>query len=202
MDIDLHPLAPGFLSPTLDAQRTFRTILEAMAHPGRILPVCEPLQPPGPLSIGAAALCLTLLDFETSLWADSAVTRPALDWLRFHCGCKIAAQPWAADFALIASPGQIPSLVLFPAGEDEYPERSATLIVQVDGLSPQGGKRLSGPGIRDFTHLNAEGLPESFWEERQSQSSLYPLGVDILFVSGRTIAALPRATATDNRICM
>ena len=198
MSIDLNPLTPGFLSPVPDAQRTFRTLLEAMAHPGRILPVCEPLQAPVPLSVGAAAVCLTLLDFETSLWADSIVTQPVLDWLRFHCGCTIAAEPSSADFALIADPGQIPALGVFQAGEDEYPELSATLIVQVEGLSEQGGKRLSGPGIQDFTLLNVEGLPERFWEERQAQCSIYPLGVDIIFASGRMIAALPRTTSTES----
>lgn len=200
-DIDTEPLTPGFISPTRDAQRTFRTILEAIAHPGRILKIDEPLQPPDSLSIGSAAVCLTLLDFETRLWTDSGIAQTTLDWLRFHCGCRTADKPSDADFALIANAGEIPSLELFPAGEDEYPERSATMIIQVDRLSPRGGRRIFGPGIRDFTQLDVEGLPERFWEERLAQSSIYPLGVDIIFVSGRMIAALPRTSRIESRKC-
>jgi alpha-D-ribose 1-methylphosphonate 5-triphosphate synthase subunit PhnH len=186
------------MSPTRDAQRTFRTILNAMAHPGLIFKIHEPLQPPHSLSIGSAAVCLTLLDFETRLWADSGIDRTTRDWLRFHCGCRTAENPSDADFALIANAGEIPSLQLFPPGEDEYPERSATLIIQVDRLSPRGGRRIFGPGIRDFTEIEVEGLPARFWEERLKQSSIYPLGVDIIFVSGRMIAGLPRTSGIES----
>ncbi len=193
-EIDLQSLAPGLVSPPQDAQRIFRTILEAMAHPGRILPIYEPLQPPVPLCIGAAAVCLTLLDFETSVWADPGAGQPTLDWLRFHCGCRIVDSPSTANFALIVDAGKVDSLELFPVGEDEYPEKSATLIIQADRIGSRGGKRLSGPGIRDCIRLYVENLPDNFWEERQAQTSIYPQGIDIIFTSGRMIAALPRTT--------
>jgi len=187
-------LTPGFMSPTRDAQRTFRMILNAMAHPGRIFKIEELLQPPDSLNIGSAAVCLTLLDFETRLWADSCIAQTDLAWLRFHSGCRIVDQPSEADFALIANAAEVPSLRYFPPGEDEYPERSATLIVQVDSLSPRGGRRIFGPGIQDFAEIGVEGLPERFWQERLEQSSIYPLGVDVLFTSGRMIAGLPRTS--------
>ena len=49
---------------------------------------------PSPLHPVTAAVCLTLLDFDTPLWLDDAAARPeAVDWLKFHCGMPLAAEP-------------------------------------------------------------------------------------------------------------
>src|SRR5262249_61336327 len=45
----------GLADPTLDSQRIFRSILEAMANPGRIVDVAVELQAPPPLPPAAPA---------------------------------------------------------------------------------------------------------------------------------------------------
>ena len=88
----------GLADPTLDSQRIFRSLLEAMAHPGRIVDVAVELQAPSPLHPAAAAACLTLLDFDTPLWLDEAAARPdAVEWLRFHSGAPIVSRPQAVN---------------------------------------------------------------------------------------------------------
>lgn len=95
-------MLPGLADPVLDSQRIFRSVLVAMAHPGRVVVVAGPAEPPHPVHRAAAAVCLALVDMETPLWLDP-VTRTAevLEGLRFHCGCPIVEEPRSARFALI-----------------------------------------------------------------------------------------------------
>ncbi len=115
----------GLADPVLDSQRIFRVALEAMAHPGRVVTLPTPVEVPSPLTAGAAALCLALLDFETPLWLDrQAATAEVIDYLRFHCGVSVVEKPEVAVFALIARAEAMPSLAVFASGSDEYPDRS------------------------------------------------------------------------------
>ena len=94
-------LLPGFSDPVLESQDVFRKILEAMAHPGRSISLDVDLQAPRPFHQAAAAICLTLLDFETPLWTDLAAASDAVHWLKFHSGCPWVSSPSAAAFAFI-----------------------------------------------------------------------------------------------------
>lgn len=186
---------PGFNDPTIDAQRVFRRILEAMTYPGRILTVPTDLATAlAGISPATAAVGLTLLDNETMVWTDLAEASPVLAWLRFHCGCPFTADPGRAAFGLIATPGAGLALNRFFPGTDEAPETAATLIVEVDALLPDKGLRLSGPGIDGLQTLQVGGLPEDFWSARQRICRAYPLGLDILLVCGDLLAGLPRTT--------
>jgi alpha-D-ribose 1-methylphosphonate 5-triphosphate synthase subunit PhnH len=188
----------GLADPTLDSQRIFRSLLEAMAHPGRIVDVAVDLPAPSPLHPAAAAVCLTLLDFDTPLWLDDAAARPdVVDWLRFHCGVPIVSRSRAARFALLADPERMPPPDAFDPGTAEYPERSATLIVQAQGLRGGTGRRLKGPGIAGEARLEIAGVPEAFWTWMAANHARFPCGVDMVLSAGRVIAALPRTTAVE-----
>lgn len=186
-------LATGFADPVLGAQAAFRCLLEAIAHPGRIVPTDTDLIPPPPLLAPAYAAALTLLDFETPVWLDDGLATPAVrDTLRLHCGCPIVSQPQQANFALLATGAGTP-LAAFAAGTPEYPDRSATLIWQVDALAAEDGVVLTGPGIRTSARLHVRGLPADFWTQWGMNQRRYPLGVDVVFVTADRIAALPRS---------
>jgi alpha-D-ribose 1-methylphosphonate 5-triphosphate synthase subunit PhnH len=185
-------IAAGFADPALDAQATFRCLLEAIAHPGRIVMAPEGLPaPPAPLLAPAYAAALTLLDFETPLWLDPALATPVvIDSLRLQCGCPIVEQA-KARFALLA--GNEVSLATFDQGTPEYPDRSATLIWQVEGLEAVRGVLLAGPGIRTGMQLHVVGLPGDFWPQWRMNHQQFPFGVDVVFVTTDRLAALPRS---------
>lgn len=188
-------MLPGLVDPVLGSQRTFRAVLDAMAHPGRVVAVADLPDTPAPLHPAALAICLTLVDMETPLWLDpTARTPPILDGLRFHCGCPIVEDPGRARFAVIVDAGRMPALSVFDAGSDEYPDRSATVLVQVRALADGAGRRLSGPGIAGEARLAVEGAPECLWDALRDNHARFPRGVDVILVAGGAIAALPRTT--------
>jgi alpha-D-ribose 1-methylphosphonate 5-triphosphate synthase subunit PhnH len=193
----LAELAPGFRDPVHGAQTTFRAILDALAHPGRIVerPAALAGSAPAPLGDAAAAVALTLCDLDTPIWLDSGLA-PCADYLRFHCGAPLAAAPGDAHFAFISDPSALLALDAFAFGSDEYPDRSTTLVVEVAGLRAGEGQTLSGPGIAGTARLAVTGLPDGFWRERETLAVLMPRGLDVIFTCGPRLAVVPRTTLT------
>lgn len=192
---DFSRLEPGFGDPVRGAQACFRAVLDAMAHPGRIVTLAHSLggAAPAPLGEAAAAVALTLCDIDTPLWLDEAAS-PATGYLAFHCGAPLAHDPVEARFAIAGDPDALPPLDRFALGSDEYPERSATLVIEVAGLDNTTGVALRGPGIKGDARLDVAGLPARFWRERRALAELFPRGLDVLFACGDRLAALPRST--------
>jgi alpha-D-ribose 1-methylphosphonate 5-triphosphate synthase subunit PhnH len=187
----------GFDDPGLASQRIFRAVLQALAQPGsrhRLPP--GGLKAPVGLSAGAAALALTLVDFETPLWLDPALAAAenVADYLKFHTGARIAADAARAAFAIASGPTRLPRLKTFALGTLGDPDRSTTLILDVEGLATGSGWRLTGPGIAGATHFEAIGFGPELLAERRALEPLLPRGLDILLVAGDEIAGLPRST--------
>ena len=188
-------IQPAFRDAVRESQSVFRLAMNAMSTPGMILSLPTRLAAPPPLHAPAAALLLTLCDFETTVWLDPPLAHSAgvIDFLRFHTGAKIVASPADADFAALADAERMPELAAFRQGTPEYPDRSATLIVQVETLTASGWK-LEGPGIRDMANFSAAPLPADFARQFGRNRSAFPCGVDIFFATRDQFAALPRST--------
>ena len=188
----------GLGDPVLDSQRIFRAVLEAMSHPGRVVSPGLEGPPLPPLYPATLSVCLALVDFETPLWLDAAGrTAEVSAHLRFHCGCPLVDDPARARFAVVAAPAGMPELDRFDPGTDEYPDRSATVIVQARALAAGTGRRLTGPGIVSDVLLDADGLPERFWEGLRVNHERFPRGVDVLVTTGASLVALPRTTRVE-----
>ena len=98
------PIGKSFEDPSHESQYIFRQILKSMSEPGSIVTLNTQIVPPPPLSIATAAICLSLLDFETKLWIDSTLdTDEAKQYLKFHTGLKIADQPQQANFCILGT---------------------------------------------------------------------------------------------------
>ncbi len=192
-------MVPGFADPALGAQCAFRAILDAMSRPGMIKAIetasGHQAAAPGLLNEAAFVTALTLMDFETPVWLDSGLAddQAVVDALRFHCGCPITHEKAGASFALINSAETAPPLADFHQGTPEYPDRSATVVIQVPSLQEGGALRLQGPGIKGETRLDVGGLPSAFWQAWQANHRRYPLGVDLVLTAGHQLVALPRS---------
>jgi alpha-D-ribose 1-methylphosphonate 5-triphosphate synthase subunit PhnH len=196
-------IAPGFGDSVHDAQAVFRAVLNAMSRPGTVQDLEPAFDPPAPLLPAAAAICLSLLDFETPVWIDGAGADidAAAAYLAFHTGAPRVAEPDRGAFALIPDGAMLPRLDSFFRGTDEEPEKSATLIVQVADLAAagkgQGGWRLSGPGIDGAVGLRIDGLRDGVAAELADNRDQFPCGVDVILCAGSRIAALPRTTRVE-----
>ena len=193
----------GFADRVLDGQRVFRAVMDALANPGTLRPLGPLPRPPAPLSGELAALALTLCDHDSPVWLDRTLAAAPVvaEWLRFHTGAPIVADPAAAMFALVADPAAMPRLDAFAMGSDEYPDRSTTIIVAVEGLEGGSPLTLRGPGIEHAiaiaphvqgTEFHISGTEfHAQWTENHAK---FPRGVDLILVAGGRVAGLPRTT--------
>lgn len=188
-------LPTGLPDPVLNSQTLYRAVLDAFSRPGTVqtLPVLPP--PPEPLTASAGAVLLALADLDAPVWLDDTLRSGATaDWLRFHSGAPVVEAAEAATFAVVSAAETLETLDRFALGTPEYPDRAATVIVQVTGFTGGPAATLRGPGIRDSQRLTIPGLPASFWHAREANGALFPQGVDILFAGPDAIAGLPRTT--------
>ena len=176
---------PGFSTP-LEAQASFRGVLQALSTPGVRIQLPATLTPPAPLSSAAAAILLTLADpMVTASLPDAQAAR---DWLVFHSGTKLV-EAGEADFVYATAR---PALATLRQGSDGAPEDGATLILDVPELDAGPLCRLTGPGIETeiVTRLP---LDADFIAQWRAQSRTAPRGVDIILCAGTTIIGLPRS---------
>ena len=185
----------NFPNSVLSAQSTFRAILDATARPGTVQPISGVVEAPQPLSSGAAAVALTLCDHDTPVWIDTGLSAsaPVSEWLRFYCGCPIVQNPRDAAFAFASEPKALPPFDAFNLGTADYPDRSTTIVLQVQSF--EGGPRLAltGPGIRDRLSFRADPLPADIAARLTFNRGLFPRGIDLMLVTNNAVAALPRS---------
>jgi alpha-D-ribose 1-methylphosphonate 5-triphosphate synthase subunit PhnH len=188
--------ALAFADPVFESQATFRSILRAMASPGRIVDAGEALAPPPPLGRAAAAALLTLADFETPLWIAPSFAGSGVEaYLKFHTGAPLAAAPANAAFALADAVSDAVDLERFSQGTAEYPDCSTTLILQVRRLASGAGLRLVGPGVRGASVLDVAPLPPDILTQWAANHARFPLGIDLILTAGSRLAAISRSVS-------
>ncbi len=184
---------PGFQNPTFDSTDVFRKVLTAMSHPGEIQDLKAPCTHPDSLNPTSAAILLALADMETEVWlAPEMDSAEARNFLKFHTGCKVVEDPNECKFAIANSNSDIASYKALSTGSAEYPDRSATLIMAVEDIDNAQGVTLTGPGIKVSRHLKVSNVIKEFWTWFETNTQLFPQGVDVIFASEAHIAAVPR----------
>jgi len=189
-------VAPGFATPGFASQQVFRDVMTAMAKPAAPVRCAQwpPSGSPGRLLPSAAAVVLTLADFETSIYLDDTLSGdPQITgFLDFHTGAPRTSEPAKAQFALIAAPHALGDFTAFAQGTPEYPDRSATLIIQIEAFTRD--HCFVGPGIADTVAFGiAPAIPE-FATQWAANRARFPCGVDLIFAGPDAIAALPRSS--------
>jgi alpha-D-ribose 1-methylphosphonate 5-triphosphate synthase subunit PhnH len=189
-------LPAGFADKVLSAQSTFRSVMDAMARPGTVQRIVAAVGAPAAVMRGTAAIALTLFDQDTPLWLDPQIsgTSDVTKWLKFHTGAPVIADSSVCSFALVGDARALPGLDRFAFGSNEYPDRSTTLILQVESLTQGPVLELRGPGIDGTAVLRAAIQPADLFARLEINQTLFPRGIDVVLVHDDTIVAIPRTT--------
>jgi alpha-D-ribose 1-methylphosphonate 5-triphosphate synthase subunit PhnH len=189
-------LPAGFADKVLSAQSTFRSVMDAMARPGSVQRIVAAAGTPAAIMRGTAAIALTLFDHDTPVWLDPLIseTSHVTKWLKFHTGAPVVGDSSICSFALIGDARALPALDRFSFGTNEYPDRSTTLVLQVESLTQGKNLELRGPGIDGIAVLQARVQPADLFERLAINATLFPRGIDVVLVHDDAIVAIPRTT--------
>lgn len=186
----------SFSNATIDSAHAFRVIMEAMARPGRAVEMPQLAAPPSPFLASTAAVTLTLCDYQTPVWLSPGFRNDAVArYIRFHTGAPVIEDAGAAQFAFLAIEDAMPPLRDFAQGTHEFPDRSATLIIQSPSFHGGPVVELSGPGLNAVAAFRVEGLDHAFWHAMAENNGRFPIGIDVIFTGPGSVAALPRSTS-------
>jgi alpha-D-ribose 1-methylphosphonate 5-triphosphate synthase subunit PhnH len=189
-------LSAGFADKVRSAQSTFRSVMDAMARPGSVQRIVPGAGAPMPMMRGTAAIALTLFDHDTPIWLDPKLseTIDVAKWLKFHTSAPVVQDCSISSFALIGDPAALPGLDRFSFGSNEYPDRSTTLILQVESLTEGVALELRGPGIDGAAIMQATIQPLDLFERLAINAKLFPRGIDVVLVADDAVVAIPRTT--------
>ena len=197
---DLRTLAPGLADPAHDAQQLFRAILDATSHPGRIVSLPAAPSRPGRAERRRDGLSphpgrprhAGLAGRASSTGPRSATSCASMPARRSWRSVPTRSSPsWPS-----ATPQPFEG---FSLGTDAYPDRSATLIVEVADLSGRADAAVAWPGHRrPHRPSPLRACPTMFWQDWAANHGLFPCGVDIVFTAGTELCALPRSIAVES----
>ncbi|MGI9524648.1 MAG: phosphonate C-P lyase system protein PhnH [Hyphomicrobiaceae bacterium] len=191
----LATVASGFADPVVQMQSTFRSIMSALATPGRLMELSSLPIAPTALPPAMTAIVLTLADYETPIWLSRNLASDAsvVSFLAFRTGAPVTDDTKSAAFAIATGLEALPSLDQFSQGSQEYPDRSATIVLEMKSLAEGPPISLEGPGIKDRATVRATPLPIEFWNEVTRNRERFPCGVDLILTCGNALVGLPRS---------
>lgn len=176
---------PAYTLVESRARETFLALMSAFSYPGRIYQLPD-------VDESYILIAETLLDLETSYYSSDETLHPMLE----RTGGR-SLPPEAAAYHFYPSVNEVELAAMQTAnfGTMLYPDEAATFVV---GCKFNEGEKyvLHGPGIRGQQPIQISGLPNSFWELRESVCR-YPLGWDVYLVDEQQLIGLPRSARVE-----
>jgi alpha-D-ribose 1-methylphosphonate 5-triphosphate synthase subunit PhnH len=184
-------IAPIQTLSEASSRNCFNALMWALSYPGR--PKLLPTSADYALGVRGDMLAIghTLLDLETSFFANDAALAFELD------NTSARARPIdcaAYVFLPQLRPEDLHLLEQVDVGDAVYPDRGATLIIGCTFAAANSVElEFTGPGINGTQAAHIGGVAYGFWAMRQHMLR-YPLGFDVFFVGEGQVLGLPRTT--------
>lgn len=179
-----------------DIQKVYRKVLNAMSRPGTIENVRD-VEDKFNINMecyrSTYLIMLMVLDGEESFCIKDNED-VARDVTRLT-GAKNKASK-DADYIFVLNSFKDVNSVLKSAkiGTLIDPQKSATIIVEVDSINNDSKYVLKGPGIKTESNLSVS-LNNDWVNARDDKNKEYPLGIDMIFTDkSGNIACIPRTT--------
>ncbi|WP_333654851.1 phosphonate C-P lyase system protein PhnH [Dissulfurispira sp.] len=190
----------------LITQKTFRALLQAMSHPGRVYNIGDFISdsPIRPFTHSPLMLVLqTLLDHEVGfrvIGTGKEYLETTISELT-RCPVKDISD---ADFIIVSDGESNGEILKAKRGSLEYPDTGATVIYVVEFLNDRDNGKpialLKGPGIRNDIAPVIHGLGQNELFHIKENNSEFPLGIDCIFIDGANrIMCIPRSTRIEVR---
>lgn len=190
---------------TFITQKTFRVLLQAMSHPGRVysLSLESRVWSQEPELSGLISVLQTLLDHEVGfcvIGTGKEYLETTISELT-RCPVKDISD---AHFIIVSDGESNGEILKVNRGTLEYPDTGATVIYVVESLNDRdNGKTialLKGPGIRNDIASVIHGLGKNELSHIKEINSEFPLGIDCIFIdSANKIMCIPRSTRIEVR---
>lgn len=173
------------------SQRCFRSLLDALARPGRVGSLDGPVGIPPAL---VPALALADVDVTTHV-----LTRRGddVDWqgvLTTATGA-VAAELEQAELVVALRPPTPDEVRSLRRGRADAPELGARLSLSCHRFGAGVALGFRGPGVADVEHLVVEGLEPEVFEAVAAANRRFPAGIDTFLVTDDlAVAGIPRST--------
>jgi alpha-D-ribose 1-methylphosphonate 5-triphosphate synthase subunit PhnH len=198
--------------PVFHSQSHFRSILNSVSRPGTISPL-EPvaLTSPARLNTASSMVAFALLNADVSFHLVNMTDADA-EYLSTNTSASAAS---IEEAAFIFTGGEEAPATLEGAncGSLAYPDTAATIVIQVDALSPSplpgGGLKLTleGPGVDGRSCAYVRALSTDLLLALQARNAEFPLGIDAIVTcddrgTGRPcVLGIPRTAKVAWEVC-
>lgn len=175
-----------------DSQKNFRILMDAMSRPGEIFKLCDNYfsNTPQELNSNFLTILKTLGDNTVSFSLGNMESEAIKKYIEVNTGMEFMYLS-EADYVLFRGWEFDESFFELNLGTYEFPERSATVIVETENILSGVFKEsfrskveitMRGPGIKDKNIVTICGLDKKYAEGLGDINSMFPLGIDVIFV--------------------
>lgn len=178
-----------------NTQKHYRELVDLFSRPGEVR--ISTFDTPNFTNFSDAALAtvLTLFDNEITFYTTDQKNSDEFQTLT---GGECVPEISDADYIVIKAHELTEEILkTLKTGTLGSPEKSATLIVEVDSIGEGRKYALKGPGIKTVNEI--EMTFEAKWMEiRTALCSEFPLGIDLVLIDGHNqLTVIPRTTKVE-----
>lgn len=176
-------------------QQIYRQLINAASRPGHVEIITEDVKNYTGFSNAALLTAMTLFDNEISFYSADKTMRQELKVLTGGLPNKDYS---SADF-LVTKEADLKAEYFKEVmkGVLISPEKSATLLIDIESIGKGQAYRLSGPGIKESTDIQLS-FPSSWFALRNEVCKEFPLGIDLILTDKENnTVVIPRTTKVE-----